>query len=278
MIIYFPKNTGQRYYAHHYKFLFNLLKFLNLDIDLCNPETCIGNSFIIRVEKKCVLIDYSDHLKLAEKQNNFDAYFKYHYSKKHHGSIKNVYPLTPISFYDWNNYFGLEEFIEYKCNTDCILNNQTPGAAAMERRTRVQQMLRQKYNVALDTERTDKKTFWKKINECLVSVCVPGARKDILDRGQFQYMAFGACTISPPPDITLPFGSQPQTGVHYLACSPDYSNLIDVIEHCKENRDQCRTIGRQAKELFLSTSTPEKIWKWMNQCLFEENYQSWLKK
>lgn len=267
MIIYFPKNTGQRYYAHHYKFFFNLLKFLNLDIDLCNPETCIGNSFIIRVEKKCVLIDYSDHLKLAEKQNNFDAYFKYHYSKKHHGSIKNVYPLTPISFYDWNNYFGLEEFIEYKCNTDCILNNQTPGVAAMERRTRVQQMLRQKYNVALDTERTDKKTFWKKINECLVSVCVPGARKDILDRGQFQYMAFGACTISPPLDITLPFGSQPQTGVHYLACSPDYSNLIDVIEHCKENRDQCRTIGRQAKELFLSTSTPEKIWKWMNQCL-----------
>ncbi|GAI65494.1 unnamed protein product, partial [marine sediment metagenome] len=102
-----------------------------------------------------------------------------------HGRLENTYPLTPISFYDWNRYVKLQAKIEYTCNTDKILNNQKPGADAMERRTRVQKMLKKKYRTDLDMEMTDKETFWKKINNCLVSVCIPGARNDILDRGQF---------------------------------------------------------------------------------------------
>jgi len=278
MIIYFPKDTGQKYYASHYRFLFKLLKFLNLDIELYNPEPRTDNSFIFRVDKKRILIDYGDNHSIANDWQDSDIRFCFHYLKKVHGNLSNVFPLIPISFYNWDQYLSFQKEIIYACNADVVLSNQKPGAAAMERRIKVQQTLRNRYKSEFDNKITDQGIFWKKINNCLISVCVPGARNDILDRGQFQYMAFGACTISPPLDITLPFGSQPQTGVHYLACSPDYSNLIDVIEHCKENRDQCRTIGRQAKELFLSTSTPEKIWKWMNQCLFEENYQSWLKK
>ena len=269
MMIYFPDNTGQRYYASHYRFFFKLLKFLNLDIELYNPEPRTDNSFIIRIKRKHILIDYSDHLMLAAEVNNFDGYFKYHYSKECHSSFKNVYPLTPISFHEWNDYFGLEKFISYKCNTDRILNNQKAGATAKARRTKVREMLKDKYGNLLDIEITDRKVFWMKINACLVSICVPGAREEILDRGQFQYMAFGACTISPSLDITLPFWRRPQAGIHYLACSPDYSDLIDVIEYCRANRGRCRTIGQRAKELFLSTSTPDKIWKWINQHLGE---------
>jgi len=267
MIIYFPKYTGQKYYASHYYFLFNLLKFLNLDIDLCNPEPRVGNSFIFRIDKKRILIDYGDHHLIAKDWQDFDIQFRFHYSEKAHGDLSGVFPLTPISFYDWDRYKNFQNEINYTCNTNKILNNQKPGATAMERRIRIQKILKQRYHTEFDTKITDKETFWKKINDCLVSVCVPGARNDILDRGQFQHMAFGACTISPPLDITLPFGSQPQTGVHYLTCSPDYSDLIDVIEYCRANRDRCQMIGQQAKELFFSTSTPDKIWKWINQHL-----------
>jgi len=267
MIIYFPKDTGQKYYTSHYSFLFNLLKFLNLDIELYNPEPRTDNSFIFRINKKRILIDYGDHHFITKDWHEFDVQFRFHYSEKIHGNLSGVFPLTPISFYNWNQYTNLQAEIKYTCNTNKILNNQTPGADATERRRRIQRILKQKYDTDLDTEITNKKTFWKKINDCLISVCVPGARNDILDRGQFQYMAFGACTISPPLDITLPFGIQPRAGMHYLACNPDYSNLIDVIEYCRENRGQYRLIGQQAKELFLSTSTPDKIWEWINQHL-----------
>jgi len=267
MTIYFPKDTGQKYYASHYSFLFNLLKFLNLDIELYNPDPRTNNSFIFRIDKKRILIDYGDHHFIAEDWHEFNIQFRFHYLIKAHGDLSGIFPLTPISFYDWNRYTNLQNEINYTCNTDKILNNQIPGATARQKRVRIQQMLRDKYHADLDTEITDKETFWKKINECLISVCVPGARNDILDRGQFQYMAFGACTISPPLDITLPFWRQPQADTHYLACSPDYSDLIDIIERCREEREKCRMIGQRAKELFLSTSTPDKKWEWINQCL-----------
>lgn len=264
--ILFPCKGNQRYYNSHYQFLFNILKAEDQKIKFYN-DSRKERGFNIMIGKKRILVDFGDHGKIAKDWREFDINFRYHYSKHKHGGLENTYPLTPISFYDWKKYYKLQDKISYACQSERILNNQRPGARAIKDREYVQKILRKRYGAQLDIKFTDKKIFWMKARECLVSVCVPGARRNILDRGQFQYMAFGACTISPSLDITLPFWRRPQAGIHYLVCSPDYSNLIDVIEYCKENRDQCRTIGRQAKELFLSTSTPEKIWKWMNQCL-----------
>jgi len=264
MIIYFPKNTGQRYYASHYSFFFNLLKFLILDIELYNPEPHTGNNFIFRIDKKCILIDYGDHHLIAKDWQDFDIQFRFHYSKKAHGNLSGVFPLTPISFYDWNQYTNLQNEINYTCNTNKILNNQTPGAEATQRRIKVQQMLRHKYHANLDTNITNKETFWKKINQCLVSVCVPGARNDILDRGQFQYMAFGACTLSPKLNIIMPYMKKPESGIHYVECASDYSNLIEKIEWCKQNRTECIEIGQNAKRLFLEICIPSAIWRWMS--------------
>lgn len=267
MTIYFPRLAGQRYYKTHYKFPLNFLRSLNLNIELYNPEPRAGNSFIFRIDKKRILMDYGDSHSMENDWQNFDIQFRFHYSREVHGNLSEVFPLTPISFYNWDQYLRFQKKITYACNADMVLSNQKPGAAATKRRIEVQQTLRNRYNSEFDNKITSQETFWEKINNCLISVCVPGARNDILDRGQFQYMAFGACTISPPLDVMLPFWRQPQAGTHYLACSPDYSDLIDVIEHCREEREECWMIGQRAKELFLSTSTPDKIWKWINQCL-----------
>lgn len=263
-MIYFPDNTGQRYYAVHYKFFFNLLKFLNLNIELYNPAPRTGNSFIFRVDKKRILINYGDIHSVLNDWQNFDIQFCFHYSKRKHGNLSKVFPLTPISFYKWARYTSLQKEIEYTCNTDRILSNQKPGAAAIERRTRVQKTLRNRYGSEFDNKITDQEIFWKKINDCFISVCVPGARNDILDRGQFQYMAFGACTLSPKLNIIMPYMKELESGIHYVECASDYSNLIEKIEWCKQHRTECIEIGQNAKRLFLEICIPSAIWRWMS--------------
>jgi len=265
-VIRFPEKAEQRYYDSHYLFLKNLLSNAGMAIKEYKEERKKRGFIIIHKNKK-MLIDYGDHHPIANDWQDFDIQFRFHYSKKVHGHLSRVFPLTPISFYDWDRCTNLQKEIEYTCNTDKILNNQRPGADAIERRIKVQKMLKKKYRTNLDVEITDKETFWKKINNCLVSVCVPGARNDILDRGQFQYMAFGACTISPSLDIELPYWKKLEAGIHYLNCKPDYSDLIDIIEYCRDNRDICEEIGTQAKQLFLDTSIPQKVWGWMKECI-----------
>jgi hypothetical protein len=97
----------------------------------------------------------------------------------------------------------------------------------------------------------------------LVHVCVPGARNDILDRGQLQAMAFGCCTISPVLADCLAWNKELVPGVHYLSCANDYSDLIEKIEWCKSNRDKCIEIGQNAKILFQETSVPSKLLEWI---------------
>lgn len=269
MKIYFPKDVGQKYYSAHYRFLFNLFAFLKLDIELCEPEPAISG-FVIRVGEKRVLIDFGDFLELAEDAHNFDACFKFHYSREYCSRHKNVYPFGPTSFYDWEDYFMLEKQIKYRCNTNLVLNNQKARRGAKYRRRDVRRLLESKYGNLVDIKITDPLHFWLKINDCLVSICVPGQREDILDRGQFQQIAFGACTVSPRLNIVLPHMRELEPGVHYVECASDYSDLIDKIEWCKDHRAVCREIGQSAKNLFSETSVPNAIWYWMYKALEEE--------
>jgi len=264
----FPKHTGQRYYHSHYRFLLQLARAAGNKVDIQELRED-GRGFYFVYREKKILIDFGDHRQIGENVGNYPINFRYHYCEKAHRDIPNCRPLTPISFYDWPRYTRLQNEIEYKADRNFILNNQTPGKAAKQRRTKVQALLRAVYGKMVDFEITDKTIFWRKAGTCLVSVCIPGARNDILDRGQFQYWAFGACTISPPLDIKLPFWRSAEPGIHYIACQPDYEDLIDKIEWSKRNRDECIKIGRAAKELFLQTSTPKKVWEWIDQSMEE---------
>lgn len=271
MIIRFPRDIGQRHYGVYYKFLFNLLEFMKLDIKLYEPEQT-PHGFVIRIGNKRILIDFNDFLKLAENHYEFDVCFKYHYSREYCGQYENVHPIGTISFHDWEDYFTWGKNINYLCNTDRILNNQKTVKGDAFRRAKIREMLKDKYGDLLDNKRTDRWAFWKKINDCLVSVCVPGQRKDILDRGQFQYMAFGACTISPRLNIVLPYMKKVEPGIHYIECADDYSDLVEIIELCKHNRAKCIQVGQNAKKLFSETSVPNAIWQWMNIILKKEKW------
>lgn len=264
----FPRDEGQRYYQSHYLFF----KFLARAEGMAVREVHMprqGRGFEVRANGLRMLIDFGDHFQSAGDNDRFDLCFRYHYSHERHGNETRTFPLTPISFYDWAEYHELQKEIHYTAESDMVLNNQKPGAAAKVRRTVVQTRLQKHYGAAFDMSITNKQGFWEKVQHCLVSVCVPGARNDILDRGQLQYWAFGACTISPLIDIRLPWFNLPQPGVHYVECAADFSDLVDRIEWCRNNRVACRTIGAAAKELFLGCCTPAQVWSWIEHCMKE---------
>lgn len=261
----FPRPDGQRYYETHYRFLARLASTAGVRISFV-PMPRKERGFEIRAEDTRILVDFGDHHQTAEDLDEFNACFRYHYSDKRHADEPKTYPLTPISFYDWRQYWKLASTLRYTGKNDMILNNQRPGAAAKVRRTVVQKILRKEYGDKLDTSITDKLTFWRKVERCLVAVCVPGARNDILDRGQLQYWALGACTISPRIDIRLPWRRKPQPGLHYVACADDYSDLLEKIEWCREHRSDCRRIGASAKALFQRSCTPQPVWEWIENC------------
>ena len=263
MKILFPRDIGQKYYGAHYRFLLNILKFMDLDIELCDPEPRPSGGFVIRIDNKRILIDFWNFLESVEDSDNFDICFKYEYTNDYCAQHENIYPMSKTSFHDWEQYFMLKEQIKYSCNSDRILNNQRARHGAKYRRADVRKLLQAKYGNLMDFDLSDQIRFWEKINDCLISVCVPGQRNDSLDRGQFQYMAFGACTVSPNLSMVLPYMEPLEAGVHYVKCADDYSDLIEKIEWCKEHRAQCVEIGNNAKKLFWETCIPSAIWEWM---------------
>jgi len=264
-----PKNDGQRYYAVHYRFFARLAAAAGIRVEYATMPRA-NRGFEVRTEGCRILVDFGDHHHTAPDVDEFDACFRYHYSHDRHDAQRRTYPFTPVSFHNWTQFAALRERIRYDARGEFILNAQRPGAAAKQRRAFVQAVLRREYGPMLDTAITDQAGFWKRVGQSLVAVCVPGARNDILDRGQLQLWAFGMCTISPRLEIVLPWWEEPEPGRHYIECADDYSDLIDRIEWCRANRDDCCKVGAEAKALFDRACTPGRVRRWMEYCLSEE--------
>ena len=258
------------YYNTHVRYFRNILDFLKIPYilegsvgDEGTQHPC-GTKFLVKIDDKRIVIDFSDHTDYLDNWNSFDAYFKYHYSHLQHDECSKIYPFAPVSFYKWSQYNKLASKIKYTCNSNVIINMQRPGGNATERRKLVQKMLRNEYrDRELLIHTTSQVKYWKKINECLVHVFVPGARNDMVDRGHTQYLAFGCCTIAPPIIDVFPHNEQIKPNLHYIECAKDYSNLIEKIEWCKRNRKACIRTGKRAKKLFERVCTPQKLWDWI---------------
>ncbi|PHN02213.1 hypothetical protein CRP01_33300 [Flavilitoribacter nigricans DSM 23189 = NBRC 102662] len=253
----------ERYYRVYYGYVLDSLRYLKAGVKF-GPDSSIGDAkFVIRIANTEIVIDYSDHLTLAPQFEKYPWYFKFHYSEGYHEAHDNLFPFSPVSFYDWQQYHYLRQQIKYTANGEMILSRQYPHGNALHRRKQVQHLLKDRYGALAATERIEQVQFWKEISNSLVSVCVPGARNNILDRGHLQYLAFGACTISPKIITMLPGFRKLIPDVHYIQCSDDYSDLPEKIAHCRKDRKRCVEIGRNAQQLFLETSTPPELWKWV---------------
>ena len=275
MNVEFPKVAGglprrsmfARYYEVYYRFHLNTLKHLGANITYVG-DTSIGDArYTMKLDGQEMAIDYSVHLDMAPNYERYPYYFKTHYSEGVHDAETNMYAFSPISFYDWDEYYALEKQVEYTASSNLILNRQRPHLNALKRRNVVQARLKQRYGDQVAIDVVKQKEFWRDAARCLVSVCVPGSRNDMLDRGHIQFLGLGVCTICPYLINYLPGGGTLQPGVHYVQCADDYSDLEDQIEWCRNNRDACVEIGRNAKKLFMERFTPEPLWHYVRETL-----------
>lgn len=262
--IYMPSYSRprKRYYEVYVKYLLNFFNQLGAEVH-CDTRIDSDGRFVMGVNGRRVFMDYSDHPAISKLWDRKIPYFKFHCHQKFIHTNK-IFPFPPISFYDWGQFRRLQKSIQYRAIGDVIVNKQKPYGNALKRRKLVRSTLRKKYGKNVDIKPDSPQlTFWNRIKDCLVAVFVPGAYNNMLDRGHFQYIGFGCCTISPRIDDLLSFNKLLIPGTHYILCKDDYSDLIEVIEWCKSHRTDCIHIGQNAKALFNKTSVPSMTWKWM---------------
>lgn len=249
------------YYSTFVDYFKKILEYLSIPFQVDGKaRSCY---FVVKIEGKPIVFNFSDFYEIPD-VDKYENYFKFHYSKQEHGKYKSIYPFSPVSFYNWREYSELEKEINYNKKGSLILNIQRSYGNAKQRRDYVRNILRKQYgSLCIMDPIFNQERYWKLINECLVHVFVPGARNDILDRAHLQYLAFGCCTIAPKINDILPYDREIEPGVHYVECLSDYSDLVNKIEWCKNNRDICAEIGRSAKKLFEEVCLPSKLWNWV---------------
>jgi hypothetical protein len=264
--IVFPSHTNQRYYGIHFQYLLNIFKYLKCNISFYERN---DDSIVVKIDDKEFDFNYWDDSNKYSITDNFS--FKFHCKEMK----EKVTPFSPISFYDWEQYYRLEKEIEYNPKDKVMIGSrQRPYCGALERRIRVQHILKTDFGATVLTELINQEDYWKEISRIKVAVFVPGQNNNMLDRGHIQYMAFGCCTISPNLPELLPSIANIYEGYHcrailpdkhYIQCKDDYSDLSDII--CRLSDDKCKEIGDNAKKLFQETSTPEVLGEWIKKHL-----------
>jgi len=250
----FPKNVGQRYFNTHFQYVLNIFK--DLDSKIKEEER---DGFVVTINGQSFLFDYADtDIPVVCNIPVFKFHCKY--------ESERVSSFPPVSFLNWADYRDFRNLCQYKAKGSINMRQRFYGNAT-ERRNTARNILINKFP-GLNIAQVSQKEFWLEINNCFLPVFVPGWCNNMLDRGQFQYMALGCCTISPRLPECLPFGKKLIPNEHYIQCKDDYSDLIDLIKFYECFRETCIEIGNNAKQLFEITSTPEAIGNWIGDRLW----------
>jgi hypothetical protein len=249
----FPKFTGQRYYETHFKYVLNIFKAID-----CTIHEEERPYFIVTINGKDVLFDYADH---SVPPDVDIPTFKFHA----HYETEKVFAFPPVSFLNWKEYVDFSTLIKYNARGPIGARQRIYGNAKLRREFVKQKLLSSFSRVRLGE--APQREYFSEAGDTFVAVFVPGFCNNMLDRGQFQYMALGCCTVSPRLPERLPFGKELIPGEHYIVCRDDYSDLIDIIKFYECCREACIEIGENAKSLFTQTSTPEAIGRWIGEKL-----------
>ena len=211
-------------------------------------------------DKKCIF-DYYDWDGLNPKAGEVDFCFKTQHTEK--SKRENTASWSQISFMD----FSRIPDVKYRAESDLILNNQRPYRNATERRKDVQSLLKKEYRNNVDITIHSQEKFYSLVNSCLTYVHVPGYTNNMIDRAHVQMFALGCCMITTHIPTLFPNDLRPISGTHYVQCADDYSDLCEKIEWIRNNKEEAIQIGRNAKELFNNSLTPDAFSKHLITCL-----------
>jgi hypothetical protein len=226
--------------------------------------------FSCLVNDKQIIVDYADHSTRNWREFYPDVpYFK---NQKSDYSIKSAIPLGPpmavthlpgIKKSSLKDYLLVREKFKY-IPGQIILSKQLPYGAALERRTAVQNLLKKSFKQVDTNARVNQEEFWWSAETCLLSVCVPGATNNMVDRGQMELIGLGVCTISPTLTTEFAYNKMLIPNKHYIRCKDDYSDLIDIINNLIDNPTLCTEIGANARQFYDTVYTPEQYMNWIS--------------
>ncbi len=276
MRVIFPKDTGQHYYSTHYKYVFNIFKYTNCEIEIKEMPVMGETAFLCVINDKEVVFNFADNgIPVGLKKM---PVFMFHYKESECKDRDNYFPFAPVSFFDWKAYYDLS-IIESMYNACSffippvgaeIINRQRPYGNALQRRQNVKNILSKYPNCKFNI--IEQKDFFMEACNYIISVCVPGQNNNMLDRGQLQWMAFGGITISPELPEILPWMGKEmnlyQPFQTYIQCHGDYSDLINLIDYYMQiDNETLQMISNNAKSMFIQHCTPSKLIEWIKVCL-----------
>ena len=267
----YPGQLNSRYRNRHPKYILNTAKAAGLDIRLTADTTIDATEcrFTATLDGKVFVLDFDNFNTLTEQELSYPHIFKLHTEA---GMPANVHPFPVVSWYDWTQYEQLAGESVYTAESDAVGARQKARDGAQERRTNARRLLHQGWHKVRCTQ-LPQVDFWREVSDVLVAVFVPGARNEMLDRGHTQYLSLGCCTIAPPIKTLLPGPSELLPGEHYVCCKADYSDLVDKVRWCSDNRDECRRIGAAAKALWRATCRPVAIWERIREIMADLPYR-----
>jgi hypothetical protein len=262
----FPIQKDQRYYDIHYKYVLEIFKYLKCNIELKEGMDVDKTCFLCEINGQTFAFDFADSNEVNPIHTKYKT-FKFHLL--HGDATDNLLPFPPVSFYNWPEFFDLQKTIEYNPTKMIVSNRQRPYGNATVRRLHIQGRLKQCIPLEslhdLRIDEIEQKAFWKDVNNISLFVHVGGHHSLICDRSTLQLMGFGCGILSATIPEMLPW-YRVFNGT-YIRMRDDYSDLEEIILNSPKYYDRYKRIGDDAKELFMTTCTPEAISLWIQDCL-----------
>lgn len=271
----FPADyVNHRYNRIHFSFFLQMARMAGVRVYLIQPNDQVYAPtdrliWSCRIDGQQAVFDYSDHY-YRDWLLDFPGmpYFKFQRTASSApGAISLGPPMVGgkrrgVRIADLESYYAARRSWQYQ-PTGLITCKQLPNGAAVDRRNMVQATLRENFaDIDINSD-TDQLEFWNLHQRCSVSVCVPGANNNMIDRGHMELLGLGVCTIAPAMHTLLPWDRLLQPDQHYIQCRDDYSDLCDKINLVLQQPDIGIKIAGTAREFFETTYTPAAYWQWI---------------
>ena len=271
----FPNTyRNHKYSLIHFNFFIQYAIVAGIHVECVDPtdQIFISNDHLVFscvLNGRQIIFDYADHWSRnwVEYYPGL-KYFKFQTTTESHPSaIPLGPPMVGVKKFGTKGstlreYLDLRWTFNYQPGS-AILCKQSPNGAATERRNIVHNLLVKSFNEVDVDANCNQLDFWKSHENCLVSVCVPGATNNMVDRGQIELFGLGVCTISPELKTRFPGDCTPVPGRDYIKCADDYGDLVNIIRDLTNSSDTCKQIGEQARSFYDAVFTPKSYWNWI---------------
>ena len=189
----------------------------------------------------------------------------------------NIFPYGPYQVWNNKTTVDLEKLLSYGNDYDphannCIINT----TSVMYNNTRKRAYSKLDYgkiykDIKFIRNKVPQYQHWDRLSNCLGVLNISGSSANVVDKAPIETMWRGVCIIHNDIDILLPHNKQLVKNEHYICLADNYSDINEKINYLYDNRDLAKEMGAEARELMLTTSTPERRVEWMLQVV-EEYY------